>query len=117
MRIFTKKEIIPGLFDDIWAEEASGILNHAIEGFQQLKQRNRFNEPKDCVEARNVWIVRSNELITFIDELCLQGPEYSQTLPEFYNNFKDHCEDAGVKNIPTRKGIKDRADSTGKCII
>ncbi len=112
-REFSEEEIIPGLFDDIWVAESSGILNHAIAGFQRLKARGRFDEPQDCLNAKDTWLTRSNELVTFINEYCRLGPKQKQPLTEFYDRFKEYCEDAGIKNVPTRKGVKDRLESMG----
>lgn len=112
-RQFTKDEIIPGLFEDIWAKEASGILNQIIAAFQRLKERGRFDEPKDCLDAKTAWITRSNVLVTFIEEACLQGPEQNQAISDFYSLFKEYCEKTGVRNIPTRQGVKNRLENMG----
>lgn len=111
-REFLPCEIKTGLFDKIWEEEASGILNLAVQGFQRLKQRGDFLDPVDCENAKQEWLVRSNVLPTFIEERCDTGEENGKTvkqyLREFYAAFKEYCNDTGVRHIPSRSGVEKR---------
>jgi len=111
-RTFEKHEIKPGLFDEIWKTEASGILNHAISGFQRLKIRGRFLEPAACERAKEEWLTRSNALTSFLDEVCVKG-KVKQRFKDFYEVFCDYCNEAGVINIPTRQGVRARLEGLG----
>lgn len=106
-------EVKIGLFDEIWEQEASGILNQVVGGFQRLKKRGKFQEPEDCLNARNEWLIRSNILTTFIDEFCVKGEDKKQSLKDFYFVFKEFCSDAGVRNYPGRPGVEKRLESLG----
>lgn len=112
-RTFTKSQIIPGLFDEIWKEESSGILNQAIAGFQRLRKRGNFNEPDDCARARMEWLVRSNVFVTFVEEICKKGAERKQPVRDFYENFREYCRETGVVHVPTLQGVKQRLESMG----
>lgn len=112
-RRFTKEERITGLFDSIWAEEASGILNHAIQGFQRLRKRGNFEEPEECVVAKNKWIARSNVLASYIEDICEKGSDKKQRLTEFYKHFQNYGSMTGINNLPTQQGVKKRLESLG----
>lgn len=113
LRKFKKKEIKRDLFDMIWEAEASGILNHAVEGFQRLKRRGHFQEPKECITAKNEWLARSNIFASFIDEECEIGAKLSQPVSEFYKNFQDYCQNSGVRNTISLQGMKARLENMG----
>ena len=110
---FVGKKMKPGLFDDIWREEASGILNHIVAGFQRLKKRGKFKEPEDCKIAKQEWIVRANILTTFIDEACEVGEGYREHLGDFYTAFNEYCREAGARNIQGRRGFESRLEGLG----
>lgn len=112
-RKFTKQERKLGLFDQIWNEEASGILNQVIAGFSALKKRERFEEPEDCLKAKNTWISRSNILTTFIAEVCEVEAKNKQPLSEFYAEFCAYCERTGVKSVPRQQWLRGRLEQLG----
>jgi len=112
-RRFTEEERELGLFDEIWDEEASGILNQIIKGFSRLKKRGRFQESDDCVEARSKWITRSNILPTFISEVCEIGTGYKQNLSEFYAEFDRYCDRTGARPIPRQQWLRSRLEQLG----
>ena len=113
LRTFKKEEIKSDLFDKIWEEEASGILNHIIEGFQRLKRRGHFDEPEDCIIAKNEWLVRSNIFVTFIEEECEKGSDFEQPIGEFYQSYCEYCEVSGVKNVIALQGAISRLENMG----
>lgn len=112
-RRFEKEEIIPGLFDTIWEQEASGILNKAIKGFQDLIRRGHFDKPQDCLAVEQEFFNHANILFTFIEEACVQDVNVKQELTVFHTRLKDYCEFAGIKNPPSRQGLKGRLESMG----
>ncbi len=112
-RRFEKKELIPGLFDTIWEQEASGILNTAIKGFQDLIKRGHFDKPQDCLDVEQEFFNHANILFTFIEEACIKDKNIKQSLTEFHQRLKDYCEFSGIKNPPSRQGLKGRLESMG----
>jgi P4 family phage/plasmid primase-like protien len=112
-RTFEPHEIKVDLFDRIWEQEASGILNRVIAGFARLRKRGAFLDPKDCATAKDEWISRANILTTFIKEECELGENYRVHLGDFYSAFKDYCREGGVKNTQTRRGVEGRLEALG----
>jgi P4 family phage/plasmid primase-like protien len=112
-RTFEPHEIKVDLFDQIWEQEASGILNHVIAGFQRVRKRGDFFDPKDCALAKDEWISRANILATFIKEECELGEDHRVHLGDFYNAFKEYCREGGVRNTQTRRGVEGRLEALG----
>lgn len=116
LRQFKKEEIKVGLFDQIWEQEASGILNRFVEGFQRLRQRTQFQEPEACVRARSEWLRRGNILPTFIEECCEVGDGFVQALGGFYVVFREHCSENGIRYVPSQGTIGDRLEKLGYAV-
>jgi P4 family phage/plasmid primase-like protien len=112
-RKFEEKEQEKGIADRIWNEEAPGILNQLIQGFQRLKRRGRFLEPQDCITAKNVWITRSNILPSFIEDCCRMGEKLGQPLKEFYERFEEYCHQTGNRPVPRQQWVRSRLESLG----
>ncbi len=113
LRTFRKKDIKTDLFDEIWETEASGILNHAVMGFQRLKRRGHFQETEECTTAKNEWLVRSNVFVTFIEEECEKGEKLNQSITEFYKYFQNYCKNTGIRNTLSLQGVKARLENMG----
>ncbi|MFA5593250.1 MAG: phage/plasmid primase, P4 family [Micavibrio sp.] len=90
-----------GIADRLWKDEASGILNLFIQGFQRVNRRGHFQEPQDCIKAKNMWLTRSNILPTFINDCCQSGEGLGQSIREFYSYFREYCERTG--NYPIQR--------------
>lgn len=112
-RTFKGSEMKVGLFDDIWEQEASGILNQTIAGFSRLKKRGRFHEPLDCINAKDEWIIRANILTTFIDDMCEEGENYREYLRDFYSAFQSYCHENSARNIPYKNTVRSRLEGLG----
>ena len=112
-RSFEPHEIKRDLFDEIWERESSGILNKVVEGFGRLKKRGDFLEPVDCINAKKEWLIRSNVLTSFIDEMCEIGEGYRVPLGEFYKAFTAYCTVSGVRNVQSLKGVHSRLEGLG----
>ncbi len=113
LRQFKGSEDKKGLFDEIWKKEASGILNQFIAGFKRLRQRGDFDEPIDCILAKQEWLARSNILPAFIHERCEEDKNYSQALGSFYKEFQHFCEENGNNNTLTQLRFSYRLESLG----
>jgi phage/plasmid-associated DNA primase len=74
-RTFGPDEQQSDLFDQIWQDERSGVLNHVLAGFARVVKRGfKFEQPEDCVAARSKFFVESNPLRAFIAEQCSAVP-------------------------------------------
>lgn len=105
-RTFTEDEMDHELFDRIWENEASGILNHFVRGFGQLRARKKLKKPIDCLQAEKEWFARANILTAFIDDACEVGKSYREPLGDFYSAFQHYCQANGLKSIQTMKTVK-----------
>ena len=81
-RKFSDTEDDPLVFERIWHDELSGVLNHILGGMQRVLQRKCFSAPDECGEAAHNLLIASNPLPAFLD--ANQG------------EFNDHLND-GVK--------------------
>lgn len=112
-RTFEQHEIKVGLFDEIWEQEASGILNQIIAGFSRVRKREGFDEPEDCQKAKDGWIARFNMLTAFIDERFELDPTYNIPLGDFYSMLEGYCAETGIRNVPSRRTIESRLEGLG----
>jgi putative DNA primase/helicase len=70
-RVFGPDEQQPDLFEHIWQNERSGVLNEVLAGLTRVVKRGfKFDQPQDCLEARQKFFVESNPLRAFIAEQC-----------------------------------------------
>ncbi len=115
-RTFEQHEIKVGLFDEIWEQEASGILNQIVAGFSRVRKREKFDEPDDCKKAKDGWIARFNTLTAFIDERCELDPTYSIPLGDFYSRLEGYCAETGIRNVPSRRTVESRLEGLGYSI-
>lgn len=121
------------LFRRIHARELSGVLNRAIEGLRRLVQRGRFDEPADCVMARQRWLNEANSLVAFIAErleplhrtsdgvvstdsaaLLLadaERPRAGVLLKDVFDDYKDWCVTNNYKATVPRNGLKRALES------
>jgi len=105
-RVFLPQEDDRGLFPRIWRHELSGILNRAIEGLQRLRRRGAFQEPKDCIGAKEEWLAHANPLFAFLGERCRVNASGQVPLSEFYNIFTQWAVEAGIKHVPARNTLR-----------
>ena len=50
----------------IWDTEMPGVLNRALEGLAQLRQRAVFLPPPDCERAAREFLAHANSLNAFL---------------------------------------------------
>lgn len=98
-RQFTSAEDKPGLFNEIWETEMSGILNRAVSGYQSLLKRGGFQEPEDCKKAQREFLSQANPLYAFLGEGCVKAENASTPFPAFREALKNWSEEQGMKNF------------------
>jgi P4 family phage/plasmid primase-like protien len=112
-RIFSKDDRDDTLFPAIWRHELPGILNRAIEGLQRLRRRGDFDEPADCIKAREDWLAQANPLAAFIAERCIKQPSATMPLQGLYKQFEAWADECGVRSIPSRGKMKANLENLG----
>lgn len=60
---------------DKLTDELPGIALWAMEGYQRLRERGRFDEPESSEQARKDWYETGNPLAEFVKDYCLLGPD------------------------------------------
>ncbi len=105
-RIFTDEDADPNLLSTICATELPALLNRAIEGFQRLRARGRFEEPVDCVVAKQAWLEEANPLPAFLNEKCTLGDGHSVLISDFYRHFQTWALQNGYRSVPIQKVVK-----------
>ncbi len=83
-----------GLFDRL-AAELPGILRWAIAGWESLRARGRFLQPRSGQELLDDLDELSSPIAAFVAECCLTGPEYRAPVQELYGKWKSWCESNG----------------------
>ncbi len=71
--------------------ELAGILNWAIEGWQDLRRQGRFIEPRSSRRAMEEIGDLSSPLGAFVREECRIGVGLSVAVDEFYDAWKGWC--------------------------
>ncbi|MES9887276.1 MAG: phage/plasmid primase, P4 family [Candidatus Sedimenticola sp. 6PFRAG1] len=103
----------PKLFPKIWRSELPGILNHAREGLQRLRQRGRFEDPQRCIEARRQWLAAANPLVSFIEDNCSHDAAKHILIRSFFTALQTWAEDEGIRSLPPRNTIKRQMEALG----
>ncbi|RWQ64037.1 phage/plasmid primase, P4 family [Mesorhizobium sp.] len=97
--VFTKSYLgreDPDLLPQLLAE-LPGILNWAIEGWRRLKERGRFELPPDSKEVLGSLIDLGSPVTAFVEEECELHPEASVNKKEFFQAWRDYCEQRGFR--------------------
>ena len=112
-RQFTDDEDKKKLFEEIWAEESSGILNFFLKGYQRFVKQGGFKEPADCVKATKAWLVKSNALSTFLDDECIFRPRKWVHISELYEDFQEYSKRCGFRQTMVRSTFESRLEHLG----
>lgn len=84
----------------IGEEEASGILNWMIEGYNRLKANNwRFTYSHQAEELINEYRKDNNNVLNFVDEICEIYPDRFMTNTSSYERYKTWCKESGVNPV------------------
>ena len=95
-RRFTDDDKDPDLFPRIWANEMSGVLNRALNGYRRLLERGAsFKLPPAIVAAKEQWIQQANPLPAFLQERCLRKPEAHSWIQDLYTAYQVWAKQAG----------------------
>lgn len=112
-RRFSQKDDKPQLFNEIWAEEMSGVLNRAIAGLQRLRKRGRFEPPLDCENAKKTFIAAANPLTAFLEDRTERDPQGSIFLSGMRDEMKTWAVQEGLKTPVPQNILKSQLTSLG----
>jgi P4 family phage/plasmid primase-like protien len=105
-RIFSDDEKDPDLFEGIWAEELSGILNQALAGYKRLLERGtKFKLPKAVKAATTHWLQQANPLPAFIQAHCTKTAQGRCIVKDFYAHYSAWTKDMGYTLTQTQQAV------------
>lgn len=108
-RTFEEDDDNKDLFPSIWNDknEMSGILNQCIEGYQRLRKRGHFDQPKECKYAYDEWVSGCSFVSKFINEICKPNHDgTNQTWQEHIGRLYDYADAEDVKVNMNPKEIR-----------
>jgi len=85
--------------------ELQGILNWAIAGWQQLRERGAFVQPACVEDALRDMEDLSSPVGAFVRECCSVGPGRRIWVNELYRAWKQWCEEEGRSSVTTRQTL------------
>ncbi len=117
-RQFTAEEADPNLFDNIWANEMPGVLNHALAGLQRIIKRETFKQPDDCENAKADFLSNGNPMFCFLSDCLTAEAEGRIKLPEFRAYFDVWAKSQGFTKKPVLdKTLKRQLEGMGFEIV
>lgn len=97
----------PHIMDKLSTEkELSGLLNLALEGLQRLERNGKFSENQNTIDAINEYKREIDPLVTFLEECCQVGEEYSASKQSLYDLYVGWTHRSGVKALGKTKFYK-----------
>ena len=112
-RRFEAHEIKLDLFTEIIAEELPGIFNEALAGQKRLDDRGDFDEPAECLAAKDMFFALANPLRGFIDERIVPADGAKIPLSVFYARLRAWSAEVGLKVPFARNATKNRVEAAG----
>lgn len=101
----------PALKEEI-KNEGAGILNWALDGLARLRERGRFDVPKDVIDATEDFRQYNDIPAQFVAECCVtgassEGEPYRVKSSQLYNAYKQWCVETGHKYQSSTSVAKD----------
>lgn len=88
--------------------EKEGILNWALEGLKRLYENNfEFSENELTDGVKKEYKYENNNVLLFVSENCEIGSEFNCSRGEFYDRYKEFCEDNGLRALSQIKFNKE----------
>ena len=110
----------PELWDAIYDNEMSGVLNRLIAGYYRVAKRGSFLPPKSADDAFMMWLSDANVVARFIDEACerISIGKTELTTTTLYYEFNLWCDQNGVqqRHRPQANQFKKRLEDLDVCV-
>jgi phage/plasmid-associated DNA primase len=87
----------PTLAAGIIGEELPGIAAAAVEGLRPLLARGKFRPVASASAQKQQFRRYSDHVSRFLEERVQIGAEHSWPRPDFYQAYRNWCEEEGVK--------------------
>ncbi len=96
-RQFGPTERDPYLGNYIMANEAAGVLNLWLNGFQSVLRKRKLMLPKGVDEANTMLINQANPVTAFVEQCCIKQ-DGATPVKELYDAFKAWVVEQGVQS-------------------
>jgi len=93
-------------------QELPAIFNWAMEGLQNLKDRDKFVVPNQVSNLVLKYRMESNTVQMFVEENCTKSPREKEQASPIYQEYRDWCLYNGYKP-PSNKNFKERMEELG----
>jgi P4 family phage/plasmid primase-like protien len=107
----------PELWDSIFADEMSGVLNLLVAAYYRVAKRGGFAPPPSADRAFEMWLNEANVVSRFIEDACekIDPTKPGCTTEMLYSAFMPWCDANGVqpKYRPQQNQIKKRLQEIG----
>lgn len=105
-REFTDEDKDTNLFERIWANELSGVLNRALKGYKRLIERNfQFKRPLPIRVATEKWLQQANPLPGFLAACCVKDATCHTLMKEFYAAYVAWTGEMGFTLTQTQQTV------------
>ena len=84
------------------ATELPGILNWGIDGWVRLQRRGHFVQPKSSEEMIRELEYLGSPILEFIRDRCMTGPQFSISIDELFDAWKQWCQSQGSDHHGTK---------------
>ena len=103
-RVFTDQEKIVDL-KSMLVTELPGIFNWVMVGLDRLRERGKFELPKQVSDRTELYKKESNPVAMFIEDECYIETDQSKaaTMTAVYTSYKNWCFSNGYKAVASRR--------------
>ncbi|MGB3113622.1 MAG: phage/plasmid primase, P4 family, partial [Candidatus Omnitrophota bacterium] len=98
-RQFTVNERDPKLKYKIAGSELDGIFLWALNGLNRLRERGYFKESTSMLAVKDEYRKENNNVIIFVDEVCVIDAHAEVKKDELYQAYHDWCFASGYKAL------------------
>lgn len=96
-------DIIPDLGEKLSAE-TSGLLNHALNGLQRLRENNwQFSMSEDVCSMQNDYHILSDPVAGFVRERISVAPGETTKKGDIYNQYLIFCRELGTQPLASNQ--------------
>ncbi len=81
--------------------------------YKRYRKRGHFKLPLDVQKATEDWLTTANPLKSFIAEECVQDPDSTWLLSDFYARYTQWAQEAGITWVLQRNILKRNLEHLG----
>lgn len=108
-----KEEQDSELHTKIIENELSGVFNWVLDGLHRLLEQRQFSKCKAAEKAIEQYKLESDSVRLFLDEQgYIKSTSASITVGQLYIEYKDYCNDSGLKSC-SKRTVLERMRNSG----